>query len=40
MQAGKRVAGIRTMGSEGVRLITEGQTTLEEVMRVLGVKSF
>lgn len=32
--------GLRTMASEGVRMIAEGQTTLEEVMRVLGVKSF
>ncbi len=30
----------RTMASEGVRMIAEGHTTLEEVMRVLGVKSF
>ena len=30
----------RTMASEGLRLVAEGQTTLEEVMRVLGVKSF
>ena len=32
--------GQRTMSSEGVRMIAEGHTTLEEVMRVLGVKSF
>ncbi len=31
---------IRTMATEGVRMIAEGHTTLEEVMRVLGVKSF
>ncbi len=29
-----------TMGSEGVRLIAEGKTTIEEVMRILGVKFF
>lgn len=39
--AGKPGAqGTRTLASEGVRMIAEGQTTLEEVMRVLGVKSF
>ncbi|MDP5086682.1 MAG: GspE/PulE family protein [Yoonia sp.] len=32
--------GVRTLGSEGVRMIAEGHTTLEEVMRVLGVKAF
>jgi general secretion pathway protein E len=32
--------GLHTMGSEGVRMIAEGHTTLEEVMRVLGVKYF
>ena len=32
--------GLRTMSSEGVRMVAEGQTTLEEVIRVLGVKSF
>ncbi len=35
-----RGKGLRTLASEGVRMIGEGQTTLEEVMRVLGVKSF
>ncbi len=39
--AGKDAStGVRTMASEGVRMVAEGQTTLEEVMRVLGVKSF
>ncbi|MCK0097194.1 GspE/PulE family protein [Yoonia sp. F2084L] len=38
--AAKDKRGQRTMGSEGVRMIAEGHTTLEEVMRVLGVKSF
>lgn len=38
--AAKDKRGQRTMASEGVRMIAEGQTTLEEVMRVLGVKSF
>jgi len=40
LQAGQRPAGLRTMGSEAVRMVAEGQTTLEEVMRVLGVKNF
>ncbi|MEM9785486.1 MAG: hypothetical protein AAF801_03230, partial [Pseudomonadota bacterium] len=31
---------LQTMGSEAVRLVAEGQTTIEEVMRILGVKYF
>ncbi len=31
---------LQTMGSEGVRMIAEGHTTMEEVMRILGVKYF
>ncbi len=38
--AAKSIRGQRTMASEGVRMIAEGRTTLEEVMRALGVKSF
>ncbi|MEO1639569.1 MAG: GspE/PulE family protein [Pseudomonadota bacterium] len=40
LRDGKRIPGLRTMGSEGVRMIAEGQTTLEEVLRVLGVRYF
>lgn len=31
---------LQTMGSEGVRMIAQGHTTMEEVMRVLGVRYF
>lgn len=31
---------LQTMGSEGVRMVAEGHTTMEEVMRILGVKYF
>lgn len=31
---------LQTMGSEAVRLVAEGQTTMEEVTRILGVKYF
>ena len=33
-------AQVQTMGSEAVRLVAEGHTTMEEVMRILGVKYF
>ena len=31
---------LQTMGSEGVRMIAQGHTTMEEVMRILGVRYF
>ncbi|WP_341367776.1 GspE/PulE family protein [Yoonia sp. BS5-3] len=31
---------LQTMGSEGVRMIAKGHTTMEEVMRILGVRYF
>lgn len=36
----KAARQMQTMGSEGVRMIAEGHTTMEEVMRILGVKYF
>ncbi|MDX8349121.1 GspE/PulE family protein [Cognatiyoonia sp. IB215446] len=35
-----RAQQLQTMGSEAVRLVAEGETTMEEVMRILGVKYF
>jgi general secretion pathway protein E len=31
---------MQTLGSESVRLVAEGKTTMEEVMRILGIKYF
>jgi general secretion pathway protein E len=31
---------LQTMGSEGVRLVAEGHTTMEEIIRILGIKYF
>lgn len=31
---------LQTMGSEGIRLVAEGHTTIEEIIRILGVKYF
>lgn len=37
---GEAPRAVQTMGAEGVQMIARGQTTIEEVMRVLGVKYF
>ncbi|MEL6682951.1 MAG: GspE/PulE family protein [Pseudomonadota bacterium] len=37
---GAKARQLQTMGSEAVRLVAEGKTTIEEVMRILGVKYF
>lgn len=40
LQQNEAPSDLRTMGSEGVAMIAQGQTTIEEVTRVLGMKYF
>lgn len=40
LDTNEMASDIRTMGSEGVAMIAMGQTTIEEVTRVLGMKYF